>query len=154
ATVYGLLGVAFGLGAILGSLLLSGLTPWLGAARVLSVGTFLIGALVLIYSRLSTPAPAIALLVAFGICNAGVNVAAGPLVLHAAPRAFVGRVSAVINPLSALASVLSMALAGALDSTVLRGLRVQLLGLTFGPVDTIFSAAGVLAVLGGVYAMV
>ncbi|HEU5440619.1 MAG TPA: MFS transporter [Ktedonobacterales bacterium] len=154
ATVYGLLGASFGLGAILGSLLLSGLTPRLGVARVLSVGTFLIGMLVLVYSRLTAPAPAIALLFVFGICNAGVNVAAGPLVLHATPRAFVGRVSAVLNPLGALASVLSMALAGVLDSTLLSGFHARLLGLDFGPVDTIFSAAGLLAVLGGAYAMV
>ncbi len=53
-----------------------------------------------------------------------------------------------------LASLVSIALAGYLDSTVLRGFHAVLLGVQFGPIDTIFLAAGILVLLGGIYAMV
>jgi hypothetical protein len=58
----------------------------------------------------------------------------------------------VINPLGRLAALVSIALAGALVSTVLRGFHAQLLGIRFGPVDTIFSGMGLLALAGGLYA--
>lgn len=51
-------------------------------------------------------------------------------------------------------SMFSLALAGLLASTVLRGLHARLLGMSFGPIDTIYLAAGVLALLGGLYALV
>jgi hypothetical protein len=48
-----------------------------------------------------------------------------------------------------LAAILSMALAGFLASTVLRGFHGTVAGLTFGPYDTIFIFAGLLFVLAG-----
>ncbi|HKS70287.1 MAG TPA: hypothetical protein VJQ45_07700 [Ktedonobacterales bacterium] len=52
------------------------------------------------------------------------------------------------------ASLLPLLLAGPLTGTVLRGPHARLLGTTFGPVDTIYLAAGVLALLGGLSALV
>jgi hypothetical protein len=52
-----------------------------------------------------------------------------------------------------LAALLSVALAGWLDSSVLRGLHVVLGPFTFGPVDTIYAAVGGIAVLAGLYAL-
>jgi hypothetical protein len=46
-----------------------------------------------------------------------------------------------------------VALAGTLDSTLLRGFHAGFLGIQFGPVDTIFTAAGVLILASGLYAM-
>lgn len=153
ATVYGLLGAAQGVGAILGAILLSAFARRIGAARMLWGGTLLLGALVVVYSRLTSAAPALALIFVLGITVVAINVAAGPLVLHVTPRALRGRVGAVLNPLGALTSLLSLALAGVLASSVLRGLHARLLGMTFGPIDTIILASGVLAMLGGLYAM-
>ena len=154
ATVYGLLGAAQGAGAILGAILLSALARRIGAARMLWGGMLLLGALVVVYSRLTSAAPALALIFVLGITVVAINVAAGPLVLHVTPRALRGRVNAVFNPLAALTSMLSLALAGLLASSVLRGWHARLLGMTFGPIDTIILASGVLATLGGLYAMV
>ena len=39
--------------------------------------------------------------------------------------------------------------AGALVSTVLRDFHASVLGIAFGPVDTIFTGMGLLAVIGG-----
>jgi hypothetical protein len=52
------------------------------------------------------------------------------------------------------ASTLSIALAGYLASTVLHTFHATVLGIAFGPVDTIFTCAGLLAVMAGFYAMV
>ena len=51
-----------------------------------------------------------------------------------------------------LASVVSLVLAGLAVSTVLRGFHTVLLGLTFGPVDTIYTVMGLLTILAGIYA--
>jgi hypothetical protein len=50
--------------------------------------------------------------------------------------------------------MLSSTLAGFLTSTVLHHFHATLLGLVFTPVDTIFTATGFLAVVGGMYVMV
>ncbi|HEV2461136.1 MAG TPA: MFS transporter [Ktedonobacterales bacterium] len=153
ATVYGLLGVAYGVGSIAGSVVASAFAGRIRAARMIWLGFLGLGILMLVYSRLTSAGPALALLFIVGICNAAVNVGAGPLVLHVTPREYVGRVTAVINPLGSLASLVSIAAAGYLASTLLRGLHAQALGMTFGAVDTIFAAAGVLGVVCGLYCM-
>ena len=75
-----------------------------------------------------------------------------PLVLQVTPREFVGRVSAILGPMVFLAMTLSVALAGYLDSTVLRSLHTVFLGITFGPIDTIYTVTGLLVLTGGLYA--
>jgi hypothetical protein len=50
--------------------------------------------------------------------------------------------------------MLSVAVAGYLYSAVLQSFHVTLVGITFGPIDTIFTATGFLAIIGGLYAMV
>jgi hypothetical protein len=96
----------------------------------------------------------VACFVLIGVMIAPVNVVVGPLLLHATPHEFIGRVIAVINPIQALATILSISAAGALASTVLNGFHTSLLNMDFGPVDTIFTSTGILIVLGGLYAMV
>jgi uncharacterized membrane protein required for colicin V production len=66
----------------------------------------------------------------------------------------VGRVFAVLMPGLTLTGMISMVLAGYLDSTVLHGFRAQVLGMQFGPVDTIFTVSAVLMMLAGLFAMV
>src|SRR5262249_14935983 len=46
----------------------------------------------------------------------------------------------------------SIALSGYLASAVLRGFSATVAGITFGPLDTIFGAAALLILLGGIYA--
>jgi hypothetical protein len=55
--------------------------------------------------------------------------------------------------LNKLAEIVSMILAGALASTVLRGMHFAIGGLSFGPYDTVFAAAGLLFLIGGLSAI-
>jgi hypothetical protein len=59
----------------------------------------------------------------------------------------------VFNPLQQLAAIASMALAGLLASTVLRGMQVTVAGARFGAVDTILGAGGLLVIAAGLAVM-
>ncbi len=150
--LYGLLDAALGIGLLGGAVLGGLLATRLGLARVLWLSLVALGLLILVYARLTTFGPALAVLFLVGIPNGTLNVAAGPLLLGATPRAFVGRVEAVLVSLMSLAALLSTVVAGLLDSTLLRGFHARVLGVAAGPIDTVFTGAGLLALAGGIYA--
>lgn len=149
----GLLATAQGIGMLLGALLASAFAERIGVIRMLWGGLVLAGILMLIYSRMTSFGPAFAVILVAGIPLAALNVAAGPMVLRSTPRSLVGRISSVLDPMIMLATILGSAVAGYLDSSLLRGFSVDVYGLHFGPVDTIFSVAGILAIVGGLYVM-
>jgi hypothetical protein len=64
-----------------------------------------------------------------------------------------GRVFGVITPVQQAASFGSIAIATWLASTVLSGLDARVLGIHFGPIDTIFLFAGIIILCGGVWAL-
>ncbi|HEV8193366.1 MAG TPA: hypothetical protein VGP82_18030, partial [Ktedonobacterales bacterium] len=97
--------------------------------------------------------PALVVLLVAGVPLAALNVAAGPMILKSTPRALVGRISSVLDPIIMLATILGSAVAGYLDSTLLHGFTFDTYGLHFGPVDTIFTVAGILAIISGLYVM-
>jgi hypothetical protein len=72
--------------------------------------------------------------------------------LHATPRELQGRVISVFSTLTNLVGIAAVGLVGALAS-LLHNFHATLLGMTFGALDTIFLAAGVVTILAGVYAM-
>ncbi len=152
--LYGFLATAMGAGLTIGALLGAVFAQRLGVARVLGFGLLADGLLVLIYARLDNFAAALCVQFLIGLLVAGVNVAIGPLMFHIIPKELLGRVLALANPLFAIASILAIGGAGYLDSTLLRDFHTSLLGLSFGPLDTIFLGAGLLATLGGLYAVV
>lgn len=151
-SLYGNLEAAYGLGSVMGALLASFIATRLRVARTFWVAALLLGALLIAYSRLTSYLPALVVMFLVGVPNAALNAAAGPIVYHVTPRAFLGRVSAILNPAFTLAALLSAALAGYLDGVVLRDFHLSLAGAAFGPVDTIFAGAGVLAIVGALYA--
>jgi hypothetical protein len=112
------------------------------------------GLLDLAYARTSSLIPAVVVLFLTGLPGALYHIVLNPLVLQVTPREFVGRVSAILSPAFSLASLCSVALAGFLASTVLHGFHAAVLGLSFGPIDTLFSATGVLELLAGAVALV
>lgn len=152
--LYGVLNTALGIGLIAGSLLAAVLAQRIGLARTIWLSILVVGPLVVIYARLTSFIPAAVVLVLTGIPLAAITVAAGPLLLAEAPAHMVGRVSALMNPLVTVATLAGSALAGYLDGVVLRGFSATWSGLRFGPVDTIYVGAGVLIIMGGVYALV
>jgi MFS family permease len=78
------------------------------------------------------------------------NSVESPIILSVTPSHLIGRVSAVLSPVQQLAQIVSMVLAGVLASTVLRGFHAAVAGVTFGPYDTVFAAAGLLFVIAGI----
>jgi len=149
---YGFLGAAQGVGAIAGAVLAGLFADRVGVARTFWLSLLLAGVILLAYARMTSFLPAAILLCAIGVPVAALNVALGPLLLHVTPREFVGRVTAVLVPAVNLALVVSIAAAGFLASTVLRTFNVTILGIRWGPIDTIFAVSGVLVLAGGLYA--
>jgi Na+/melibiose symporter-like transporter len=64
-------------------------------------------------------------------------------VLHR-PAALLGRATVALQVFPTVANLVAMAATGWLVSTVLHGLDVHTLGTTFGPIDTVFTVAGLL----------
>jgi MFS family permease len=154
ASDYGLLGADFGVGAIVGAVLVTLTGHRIGLARLLWIAMATSGLFVIVMSHLTNFYLALGAAFLFGVSTTAVLVTAGPLTLDATSREFVGRVTAVINPLGRLAALVSVALAGSLVSTVLHGFHASVLGISFGPVDTVFTGLGLLAVIGGIYTRV
>jgi MFS family permease len=150
--LFGLFGMAMGAGVLVGAVVAGAAATRLGLARTFWLSAIAVGLLILIYARLTSVAPAIALLFVMGLPQAAVNVAVGPLVLNATPPALIGRVVAVLQPLVSLAAMVSLALAGWLASGALRGFHAHWLGMRWGEVDTIFTGTGLLIVAGGLFA--
>ncbi len=152
-TLYGLLSTALGVGLIAGAVLAGGLAQRIGLTRTIWIATIATGALVIVYARLDSFGAAAVALFFMGVPLAALEVAGGPLLLRETPERLIGRVASLLTPLSTTATLIGAALAGYLDSGVLRGFSTHALGMTFGPVDTIFCVAGALILASGVYAM-
>lgn len=154
ASDYGFLGAVFGLGAIAGALIVTFFGQRIGLARLLWMALVTSGIFVTVLSHLTNFTLTLGAAFLFGVSATAILVTAGPLALHATSREFVGRVTAVINPIGRLAALLSVAIAGVLVSEVLAGFHASVLGIDFGPVDSVFTGMGLLAVAGGIYARV
>lgn len=145
--LYGFMSTALGVGAILGSLAAGRVVRRIGARTTTWLGLGVCGLLVVLYARQTTFPAGLVLLGALSIPVAMLNTAMTPLLLQATPQQYLGRMTAVFNPVSEAASMLSVVAAGWLASTALRGFHADLGGLHLGPIDTIFTAAGLLIVL-------
>ena len=149
---YGILGAALGAGMLVGSFLGPALATRIALER-LAWGTLAaMGAIVLLYSRLTSFVPGVVALVLLGLAVPINQVAISPIVMRVTPRVYLGRVSATINPLVHAASILGMLLGGLLYGTVLRDFETEVFGLRLGPLDTIFAGIGLLCLLGAAYA--
>lgn len=115
-----------------------------GPARILWVAMVTSGLFVIVLSHLTSFSLALGAAFLFGISTTAVIATAGPLALNSTSREFVGRATAVINPVSKLAALFSAAGAGVLVSTVLHGFHASVPGIPFSPVDTVLSGMGLL----------
>lgn len=148
---YGLLGADFGLGAILGGVLVTVFGSRIGLVRILWIALVTSGVFVTVMSHLTSFGPALAAAFIFGVAATAILISAGPLAIDATEKEFVGRVTAVINPVGRLAALVSVIIAGSLAGTVLQGFHATVLGITFDAVNVVFSGMGLLAVAGGIY---
>lgn len=154
SNLYGLLGSAQGVGLIAGAVLAGLFARRLGVARVFGLALTMWGIAVLVYARLSDFTPALVLIGLIGASVAAAQVAETPLLMHVTPQKLLGRVAAIITPVSSVAELLGIGLSGYLATTLLRDLHATPLGIAVGPVDTIFTAVGLVILAGGVYAVV
>jgi Na+/melibiose symporter-like transporter len=146
---YGTLGLADGIGVVLGAMATGYVVSKIAPKRLFWIALVIAGILLVVYSRMSVLIAAIVVLVLIGMVVGTLNGAIQPLILGATPQEMLGRVVGVLNPLQQVATVTSVAVAGLLASTALRNLHAHFAGMTFGPYDTLLSVAGVLFIVGG-----
>jgi hypothetical protein len=151
--LYGFLSAGMGIGVLAGAVLAGGAAGRLGLQRVFSMSLLTMGLLLLIYARMTTFIGAVIVLFLAGFPQAAVNVAAAPILLAAVPRALIGRVFALVQPIASIAGIISTAGAGYLATSVLSGFHAQIGSVRIGTYDTIFSLAGVVVLAGGVFAV-
>ncbi len=149
---YGFAGSALGIGALVGSMIGSGLVKRLGLERVFWGSLVTLGVLILIYTRLPFYTLALGLLLILGIPTTTTTIAAGPLYFRVTPRNVLARTTSVRVSVVSIAGLIGATLAGSLGSTM-SSLRVDVLGVVFTTYDTIIMAGGVFVLLGGLYAM-
>jgi MFS family permease len=149
--LYGYLGFSIGIAFAVGSLLFGLIARRTGEKRVFSYSLLFAGLLMLVVSRITQLIPAIGVIVLISLLTAGVNVVAVPVYLWVTPRHFLGRVRAAVDVLTNLASVGSGVLCYWLLGSVLHNFHVQFYGITFTPVDTVFTVTGIICVAGGIF---
>lgn len=153
ASLFGTIGMAEGIGGLLGTLAAGWVITRAGASRVFCIGLVLSGIAIVCYSRTSSLIVALAVIVVIGLVAGCVNTAIAPLILATTPQHMIGRIMSVIGPAATVAGIASLAAAGTLTSTVLRGLHASLAGVTFGPYDTVIAVGGLLFMVAGLAAI-
>jgi MFS family permease len=149
----GPMGAVFGAGMTAGALASGWVSGRIGAGRVFSLGLVGCGLALAAFSRTAHLSPAFVCTAAIGLTFGMVTATVPSLLLAQIPQEMVGRVMGVFNPLQQLAAIASMALAGLLASTVLRGMQITVAGVRFGAVDTILGAGALLVIAAGLAVM-
>jgi len=147
ASLLGVISMAFAAGSITGM----STAPWLerriGAARIFVWGLALSGLAMILYSRTTELVPAMLLFFLLAVPLGALNTAFMPLFMRSVPEEMLGRATVVLQIFPTVASLIAMGATGWLASTALRDLDVHALGTRFGPIDTVFTAAGLLFVV-------
>ncbi|HEU5379923.1 MAG TPA: MFS transporter [Ktedonobacteraceae bacterium] len=152
--LYPYLDVAFGIGAMIGAILGPPLRQKLGLLKVFWLPTLVTGSLVLVFSRLTNIWAACVLMFLIGMSQAVLFVAVGPLAMKVTPRELIGRTNAVMGQLNMLATAVSVTIAAYLIATPFHNKHLPVVGLDLGPIDAIFTAAGILIITSGLCSMV
>ncbi len=152
AGLLGILWMAYGAGAVSGSLLSGRLTKLLHARNITWLGLILGGIGIATLSRQTHFPLAVAVMFLMAIPVAVMNAGISPQLLAVTPKEFTGRTMAVINPIVTAASMISVVVAGSLASTTLRTLNTHLLGLHITRIDAIFLTSALLILAAGIYA--
>jgi MFS family permease len=148
-TVYGVLTTVASVGALVGAALTVAFAKRLPAAAVYAYSLVASGVLLICYSRMTTPLGGIVVMFIAGLPLAAMSAMTGPLMLRSTPAHLLGRVSTAIQPVTEVASLVTMTVAAWLASSVLHDLNATISGVHFGPIDTIFMVAGVAVAVAG-----
>ncbi|GCE07199.1 MFS transporter [Dictyobacter aurantiacus] len=150
----GLFTSSYGVAVILGSMVAVVLAKRIGEGRLFWLALMVWGILLLLFAHMTNFLAALFLNCMLGFSNAGINVVVGPLLMRFTHREYMGRVSAIFSPVIQAAQFFSIIVAGFLASTLLKGLHTSIYEVKVGPIDTIFTGAGLLAILAGTYASI
>jgi MFS family permease len=150
---YGLVTGVIAAAGIAGAIVWGAVAERIGLVRMAMAGLLIMGLCVMTYSRMTQLVPALVVLIVAGLAQSATNVGATPILMRVTPPAMLGRVITLIQPVFSLMSFLGIALSGYLVSETLIGLDVQLMGVQFGPVDTLFLAGGALIAVGSLISM-
>lgn len=148
----GLYVACLGIGVVGGLPIVTALAKRWSEVEVLWICLIIFGLALLVLSRITTVIPGMVCVLVLGMTQSSVFVAVRPLTVLVTPRNLMGRVMSFEVPMITIASLVGGAVASILASTVLANLHTQLAGMVFGPLDTLFVAAGFLVVGGGIYA--
>ncbi len=150
ASWVGAVSAVIGVGAIGGALAGGAIAGRVGLGRLLWLG-LAFGGIALVGLALCTATPpALVACLLLGVAVGAINAAGGPIMLRAVPLQVIGRVSALFSPLQQASAIVSMAVAGALASTLLAGLHARIAGLLLGPYNTIIAVSGLLFIAGAI----
>lgn len=144
---YGTLGMAEGIGALLGALTAGWMCARYSDVRVFVGGMLACGLLIVAYSRTGSLWPAVVVLALVGVPLGWVNTATSPILYREVPRELLGRVISVVNPIQQVSSMVSALVSGWLVSDLLQGLDMSLGPVRLRPIDTVFAACGLLFVI-------
>lgn len=151
-TLLGLYVACSGIGVVGGLPLITALAKRFSEVEVLWLCLIVHGLALLVLSRMTTIVPGMLCVLLMGVTLGSVFVAVRPLTVLVTPRNLIGRVMSFEVPMITVASLVGGALASVLASTLLANFHARLSGMTFGPLDTLLAAAGMLIIAGGVYA--
>lgn len=149
--LYGLLSMTDGIGMIIGSLASGVVVKRLGIRESTWLPLFLAGLLLLLYARQTRFWSALVMVALVAAMSGIVNTVFGPAIMKATPKAYLGRVVQVFNPVTSISSMFSLAVSGWLASTVLLNYHGAFAGVHMGPIDLIFTVGAALITIGGLY---
>ncbi|WP_236023182.1 MFS transporter [Dictyobacter formicarum] len=152
-SLFGTLPMAIGAGSVLGAILAGLLAKYLRFSVIMWLSLYIIGFLLILFALQNTLWLALVLLFLVGLPLGTLNTAFGPLLMETIPHEIMGRVMSVFSTSQTISSLISVSLAGLLG-TLLVGLHINVLGMAFGPYDTIYVGTGIFFILGAFYAMV
>jgi Na+/melibiose symporter-like transporter len=150
--MFSYINAGFGAGAILGAILAIWGSKRLGARNMFWLSLLFTGLLLIFYAQSTSPILAMLIFFLLGIPNAISNAMLNPLLLEVTPGEFIGRVVAVLLPTLTMVRIITMALAGYLDSNVLENFRAGIFGMRFSTINLLFITAGLLTLIGSLYA--
>ncbi len=151
ARLYGVLAAALGAGSVLGALVVAPAIKRIGNIRAFWLALSAIGVILVVYSRTTSATLAVIMFFLLGIPASALNVAVAPLLLETTPPKMVGRIQSVFSPLLGTSRILGAVIAGFFAGTLLHGFHAHALGFTFHAVDTILSAAGLVALVAALF---
>ncbi|GCE14653.1 MFS transporter [Tengunoibacter tsumagoiensis] len=148
----GLIGAVLSFGTIIGALFASRLCTALGSSKTLYSALAVLGCIIMVLSRMTNFISAVIVIFLLGLVASCLRVAVAPLMLEVTPKQLIGRVVSVMNPLAAVASLLSAVIAGICAGVLLVHFQATLFWFHFGPIDTIFIGVGLLFLIAACYA--